>query len=64
MLEAGEKGYKRDNDYLENLGIAYLNVGNLDEGVKILSEILKKRPTDVNILNILVRTKQVSDNNT
>ena len=43
ILEAGEKGYKRDNDYLENLGIAYLNVGNLDEGVKILDEILKKK---------------------
>ncbi len=53
MLEAGEKGLKRDNDYLENLGIAYLNTGNLDEGVKILSEILKKRPSDINILNMV-----------
>ncbi|HMK26000.1 MAG TPA: tetratricopeptide repeat protein, partial [Chitinophagaceae bacterium] len=24
ILQAAEKGYKRDNDYLENLGIAYL----------------------------------------
>ena len=53
ILEAGEKGYKRDADYLENLGIAYLNVGNLDEGVKILNEILIKRPSDMNILNML-----------
>lgn len=53
MLEAGAKGYKRDNDYLENLGIAYLNVGNLDEGVNILNEILKKRPSDMNILNMV-----------
>ena len=53
MLEAGEKGLKRDNDYLENLGIAYLNVGNLDEGVKILNEILIKRPSDMNILNMV-----------
>jgi tetratricopeptide (TPR) repeat protein len=53
MLEAGEKGYKRDNDYLENLGIAYLNVGQLDQGVAILSEILKKRPSDLNILNMV-----------
>lgn len=50
---AGEKGYPRDNDYLENLGIAYLNVGNLDEGVKILMEILKKRPSDMNLLNMI-----------
>lgn len=53
MLEAAEKGYKRDNDYLENLGIAYLNVGDLDKGVEILNEILKKRPSDMNILNMV-----------
>ncbi|MBK8951680.1 MAG: tetratricopeptide repeat protein [Chitinophagaceae bacterium] len=53
MLEAGEKGYKRDNDYLENLGIAYLNVGELDKGVEILGEILKRKPSDLNILNML-----------
>lgn len=53
MLEAGEKGYRRDNDYLENLGIAYLNVGNLDQGVLILNEILKKRPSDMNILHMV-----------
>jgi len=53
MLLAGEKGYKRDNDYLENLGVAYLNAGELEEGVKILGEILKKRPSDMNILNMM-----------
>ena len=53
ILLAAEKGYKRDNDYLENLGIAYLNVGKLDEGVKILAEILAKRPSDMNILNMI-----------
>jgi tetratricopeptide (TPR) repeat protein len=53
ILLAGEKGYKRDNDYLQNLGIAYLNGGNLDQGVNILNEILKKRPSDLNILNMV-----------
>jgi tetratricopeptide (TPR) repeat protein len=53
MLQAGDKGYRRDNDYLENLGIAYLNVGDLDQGVKILNEILVKRPSDLNILNMV-----------
>jgi tetratricopeptide (TPR) repeat protein len=53
ILQAGEKGYKRDNDYLENLGIAYLNVGKLEEGVGILNEILAKRPSDMNILNMI-----------
>lgn len=53
MLAAAEKGLKKDNDYLENLGIAYLNTGNLDEGVNILGEILKRRPSDLNILNMV-----------
>ena len=53
ILEAGEKGYKKDNDYLENLGIAYLNVGKLEEGVGILGEILKRKPSDMNILNMV-----------
>lgn len=53
ILEAGEKGYRKDNDYIENLGIAYLNVGDLDEGVKILNEILIKKPSDMNLLNMI-----------
>ncbi len=53
ILMAGEKGYKKDNDYLENLGIAYLNVGDLDQGVAILGEILKRKPSDLNILNMV-----------
>ncbi len=53
ILLAGEKGLKKDNEYLENLGIAYLNVGKLDEGVKILDEMLLKRPSDMNLLNMV-----------
>lgn len=53
MLLAAERGYKRDNDYLENLGIAHLNVGNLSEGVVILKEILARKPSDLNILNMI-----------
>ncbi len=53
ILEAGEKGLKKDNDYLENLAIAYLNVGQLDSGVAMLNEILKRRPSDMNILNMV-----------
>ncbi|MDP9229889.1 MAG: tetratricopeptide repeat protein [Bacteroidota bacterium] len=53
ILMAGEKGYKKDNDYMENLGIAYLNLGKLAEGLKIMEEILKRRPSDMNILNMV-----------
>ncbi|HUR67163.1 MAG TPA: tetratricopeptide repeat protein [Chitinophagaceae bacterium] len=53
ILEAGDKGYKKDNDYLENLSIAYLNVGELDKGVEMLNEILKRKPSDLNILGMV-----------
>ncbi len=53
MLAAAEKGYKRDNEYLENLGIAYLNAKKFDEGTAILKEALQRRPTDMNLLNML-----------
>lgn len=53
IILAGEKGYRKDNDYLENLGIAYLNVGNLDEGLKIMKDILARKPSDMNILNMV-----------
>ena len=53
ILLAGEKGYKKDNDYMENLGVAYLNVGKLDEAMTILKEILVKKPSDLNILNMV-----------
>lgn len=53
FLMAGEKGYKRDNEYLENLAIAYLNTKETDKGLAILAESLKRRPTDVNLLNMI-----------
>jgi tetratricopeptide (TPR) repeat protein len=53
MLEAGNKGLKKDNDYMENLGIAYLDLGDLENGIKIMDEILKRKPSDLNILNMV-----------
>lgn len=53
MLEAGEKGLTKNNDYLENLGIAYLDAGDLENGIKIMGEILKRKPSDINILNMI-----------
>jgi tetratricopeptide (TPR) repeat protein len=53
ILMAGEKGLKKDNDYFENLAIAYLNVGDLDQGVAMLNEILKRKPSDLNILTMI-----------
>lgn len=53
LLEAADKGYKRDNEYLENLGIAYLNTDDTEKGLAILKEILQRRPSDQNILNMI-----------
>ena len=53
MLEAGEKGYKKDNEYVQNLATAYMNAGKHQEGITMLKEILQRRPSDVNILNML-----------
>ncbi len=53
MLLAGEKGLKKSNEYMENLGIAYLNAGKLEQGVATMEEVLKKRPSDLNILNLV-----------
>ena len=53
MLEAGEKGYKKDNEYVQNLATAYMNAGKHQEKITMLKEILQRRPSDINILNML-----------
>jgi tetratricopeptide (TPR) repeat protein len=50
---AGEKGLRRDNEYLENLAIAYLNNKQTDKGLEILKESLSRRPADMNLLNMI-----------
>ena len=56
LLLAGDRGYKKTNDYNYNLGIAYLNTGQLNEGLSIFTELLKKRPSDQNILNMVAES--------
>jgi tetratricopeptide (TPR) repeat protein len=53
MLLAGEKGYKKDNEYLQNLATAYSNAGKSGEAIKMLQDLLTKRPSDKNILTML-----------
>ena len=47
---AGVKGYKKSNDYLENLGNAYINVKEYDKGIEVLKEVLKKKPSDQELI--------------
>lgn len=53
MLLAGEKGYKKDNEYLQNLATAYVNAGKPQEAITMLKDILEKRPTDISIITTL-----------
>jgi tetratricopeptide (TPR) repeat protein len=56
MLLAKDKGYKQDNEYLQNLAIAYSNAGKGDEAIALLKGILEKRPSDVNVINMLAES--------
>lgn len=47
---AGAKGYKKSNDYLENLGNAYINVKEYDKGIDVLKQVLQKKPTDQELI--------------
>lgn len=50
MKLAGDKGYEKSTDYLENLGNAYINAGEIDEGISVLNEVLKRKPEDPELL--------------
>lgn len=52
---AGEKGYPKDNSYTQNLGIAYIDAGKFDEGIALLTDLLKKRPSDLSLLEMLAQ---------
>lgn len=56
MLLAREKGYRQDNEYLQNLATAYSNAGKPGEAINLLKGILEKRPTDVNIISMLAES--------
>ncbi len=36
MLEAGEKGYRKDNEYMQNLATVYMNAGKFAEGLEMM----------------------------
>jgi tetratricopeptide (TPR) repeat protein len=52
---AGEKGYPKDNGYMQNLGIAALDAGKFDQGISILNDLLKKRPADLTLLDMVAQ---------
>jgi tetratricopeptide (TPR) repeat protein len=53
MIEAGEKGYKKDNEYMQNLSTALMNSGKLNEGLDIMKKALDRRPTDIGLIDMI-----------
>ena len=47
---AGNRGYTKGNDYLENLANAYINAGQNEKGIEILKQVLQRKPTDQELL--------------
>ena len=56
ILLAGEKGYPKDNAYMQNLGVAYIDAGKFDQGIPLLNDLLKKRPSDLNLLDMIAQS--------
>jgi len=50
---ASSKGYKKDNDFYENLADSYISTGKTDQALKILNDLLLKKPADLELLNSL-----------
>ena len=53
MLEAGEKGYKKDSEYMQNLSTALMNAGKFSEGLDIMKKALEKRPSDIGLIDMI-----------
>ncbi len=47
---AAEKGYKIDNDYLENLSVSCVLSGQPEKGIDLMLKVLEKKPADLELL--------------
>jgi len=47
---AAAKGYKIDNDYIENLSIACLGAGQPERAINLMKDLVEKKPADLNLL--------------
>ncbi len=48
--KAAELGFVRGNDFNENLGFAYVYSGDFDNGDKLLSDLVRRRPGDKELI--------------
>ena len=53
---AASKGYKKDNDFYENIADSYIAIKQPEKAIKILQDLLIKKPADLELLNSLAFT--------
>lgn len=53
MLLAGEKGYRKDNEYMQNLSTALMNAGKINEGIEMMKQTLARRPSDIGLIDLI-----------
>jgi tetratricopeptide (TPR) repeat protein len=51
FIMAGDAGYNKTNDFYENMGFAQLYTGDIQNGVKTLTEIIQGKPNNRELLN-------------
>jgi len=47
---AALKGYKKDNDFYENLSDSYIAAGQPEKGLELMLQVLQKKPADLDLL--------------
>lgn len=53
MLLAGERGIRKDNEYLQNLSMAMMNAGKMNEGIEMMKQSLARRPSDLGLMDMV-----------
>ncbi|MDQ6902805.1 MAG: tetratricopeptide repeat protein, partial [Bacteroidota bacterium] len=48
---AGDSGYNKSNDFYENQGFAQIYTGDINNGIKTLNEVLKRKPNNKELIN-------------
>lgn len=54
-LAAG-KGYKKDNDFYENLSDSYVSAGQPEKGLELMLQVLERKPSDQDLLYSIANT--------
>ncbi len=54
--QAIAKGYKMDNDFIENMSNSYVLSGQGEKGIELMKKLLEKRPADLVLLNNIADT--------